>query len=421
MRGALLSLSIAVGCIGLVITAQAQPENLRLQDILARVIATNPKLQGQRYALAGADARRDQAALRPVLELGIEVENVLGTGQLRAFKDTEATLRLGTVLELGGKRDRRIDTADRERELIALEKDAERLDILAEAARRFILALAEQERLALAVQDLDLSQRTVDDVKQRVTLGRASPVESSTAKLALAQSEIGVQEQRSQMRAAWASVSATWGGAPDASGQAQGALFDLPVLPPFSTLAQAIEKNPDVVRFATERRVNEAKLRLAEASRDPDVAASVGLRRFQATKDQAVVFAVSVPLGSGGRSAPYEREAQSRIAQGQADEAAARVNLAAALYGLHQQMEGSRGALDKLQSAALPEAVQAERLTEDGFLQGRLSLVELNLARRALLGVRQQAVATAATYHQFYLEIERLTGRSLSDPATKPR
>jgi cobalt-zinc-cadmium efflux system outer membrane protein len=414
LRGLLLSFGLILGYVG---PASAQSESLRLQDVLARVIATNPKLQGQRYALAGADARRDQAALRPAVEVGLDVENVLGTGQLRAFKDSETTLRLGTVLELGGKRDKRIAAADRERELIALEKDAERLDILAEATRRFILALAEQERQTLATQNQDLARRTLDVVQQRVAQGRASPVDSSTAKLALAQAEITAQEQQARVRNTWALVAATWGGAPDAAGHAVGLLSDLPALAAFSSLTDAMEKNPDILRFATERRVNEAKLRLSEAGRTPDIAANLGLRHFEATKDQAVVFSVSVPLGTGGRSAAYEREAQSRIDLGRAEEATARANLTAALYGLYAQLESARTAHDKLQSTALPEAAQAEKLTEEGFRSGRLSLMELNVARRALLDVRQQAVATAATYHQLFLEIERLTGRSMTGNA----
>ncbi len=389
-------------------------ESLRLQDVLAKVMQTNPKLQGQRYAIAGADARKDQAALRPALELGLDVENVLGTGRVRTFNNAEATLRLGTVLELGGKREKRVALADSERDLITIEKDAERLDILAEATRRFILVLAEQERLQLARQNLELTERTVNLVKQRVAQGRASLVEGHNAKLAFIQSEIAVQEQQSSLRNTWASLSASWGGKPERQGESVGDIFELPVLAAFSQLTDAVERNADIIRFATERRVNEAKLRLSEAGRTPDVSANLGIRRLQTTKDQAIVFSVAVPLGTSSRSAPFEREAQSRIESGRFEEATARNNLTATLYGLHGQVESARNVFAQLQEAALPEATQAERLTEEGYQTGRLSLLELTVARQSRLAVRQQAVTTAATYHQLFLEIERLTGQSMA-------
>ncbi|MDX2224081.1 MAG: TolC family protein [Rhodospirillaceae bacterium] len=390
---------------------------LRLEDALARAIAANPTLQGHSFVLAEADARRDQAALRPAYELGLEVENVFGTGQVRTFGDTEATLRLGTVLELGGKRDRRMASADRERELVAIAKEAERLDILAEAARRFILVLAEQERVKLAAQNRDLAARTVDVVRERVAQGRASPVESANAALALVQAELSMRDRETALREAWAALAASWGDPPEAArGEAVGAFADLPPAAPFAELAAAVERNPDIARFASERRVNESKLRLAEANRTPDVTAGLGLRRLQATKDQALVFSVSVPLGSASRSAPYEREALSRLEQGRFEEAAARAELVATLYGLYQRLDTARHSYARIQDAALPEATRAEQLTDDGFRSGRFSLLELTVARQALLAVREQAVATAATYHQLYLDIERLTGRPLAGP-----
>ena len=385
----------------------------RLEDALARVIDAHPKLQGQRFALVGAAARADQAALRPALEVGLEVENVLGTGQLRTFGDTEATLRIGTVLELGDKRERRIAAAGRARDLLAIEQDAERLDILAEASRRFIRLLAEQERKALAADTRELAARTEAAIKERVGQARASPVDAANAALALAEAEISIAEQDAVVRGAYGVLAAMWGGSVTETAAATGAFETLAELPPFATLTAAVEQNPDILRFAGERRVNESKLRLAEAERTPDVTAAVGLRRLQATKDQALVFSVSVPLGAGQRSAPFEREAQSQLDRVASDEAAARAELMATLHGLYQQAAAARETHRRLQSAALPEALKAGRLTDDGFRLGRFSLLELTTARRALLAVRERAITAAATYHQLYLEIERLTGRAL--------
>lgn len=418
VRATAIVFSLIVSMSG-VFAAQADAQSadsvtVRLQDALAKVLTANSKLQGQKYELAGADARRELAALRPAYEMSLDVENVLGTGQLRTFGDTEATLRLGTVLELGDKRDKRTSLADSERQLLAVEKDAERLDILAETTRRFILVLTEQERSKLALQNQQLAERTVELIKQRVAQGRASPVESNNAKLALAQAQISVQEQQATLRSAWAALSATWGAPPGASGVCIGSLFELPQPATFSVLEKAIDENPDITRFASERRVNESKLRLAEANHDPDVSAGIGVRRLQATKDQALVFSVSVPLGSAGRSGPSEREALSRIELGRYEEAAARANLIGTLYGLYEQLESARLSFGKLQDTVLPEAVQAERLTEEGFQSGRFSFLELTLARQTLLDIREQAVTKAATYHQLYLEIERLTGQSMT-------
>src|SRR5580765_4085643 len=62
-----------------------------LRDAFARALEANPNLRGQRFALTAADARVDQAALRPAIEVGIEAENILGTNRLSTIDDSEIT------------------------------------------------------------------------------------------------------------------------------------------------------------------------------------------------------------------------------------------------------------------------------------------------------------------------------------------
>lgn len=393
--------------------AQAQDDRLRLSDALARVVDQNPKLQAHRFAIAGVDARVDQAGLRPAYEIGLEVENIFGTGQVRTFGDMEATLQLSRVFERGGKRQSRVNTVSRERELLAITQAAERLDIAAETARKFIEVLAAQEGLVLATQSRDLARRTLDLAGRRVEAARSSPVDVSTARLAVTEADIEIERRNTARRAAWTAMAAGWGAAPSEPGTVIGQLYELPAPLPFTDLQQVIEQSPDILKFASEQRVNEAKLRLAEAGRVADVSAGVGLRRLQAIKDQALVLSVSVPLGAESRSGSYEREARSLIDQSKTEEAAARTRLLSNLHGLYQQLEGARTVFNKLNSAALPQALEAERLTEEGFSAGRFSLLELSTSRRAALDVRERLLAQATAYHQLYLEIERLTGRSL--------
>lgn len=395
--------------------ALAQAERLRLQDAIARVVEQNPKLQSHRFAIAGAEAREAQAGLKPAYEIGLDVENIFGTGQARTFGDLEATLQLSRVFERGGKRQSRVAAASSERELVAIIQAAERLDLVAETARKFIEVLAAQEGLVLATQSRELARRTLDQTARRVEQARAAAVDAAAAKLAVTEIEIEIEQRTTERRAAWSAMATGWGAAPGEPGEVIGMIYELPASAPFADLQQAIERNPDILKFASEQRVNEAKLRLAESGRMADISAGVGLRRLQSTKDQALVFSVSVPLGAESRNGAFEREARSLIDQSKAEETAARARLVANLHGLYQQLEGARTVFNKLNADALPQALEAERLTEEGFAAGRFSLLELSISRRAALDVRQRLLAQAASYHQLYLEIERLTGRSLED------
>lgn len=396
-----------------------------LRDALSRALEANPNLRGQRFAVSAADARIGQAALRPPLEIGVEAENILGTNRLSTFDDSEITLRLGTVLELGGKRGRRMDTARSERDLLLTQNDAERLDLLSEVARRFIRVAMLQEELDLAKRRLNLANRTLGSVDQRVKAARSPRLEGNNAAVAVNRAEIEYQQSESALRQAWAQLASLWGGDTTYPGRVSADLFAMPTTGDFAAMSALIERNPDIIRFASERRIQDARLRLAESQRTPDVTVSAGVRRLQADRSNAVVLSASIPLGSGARAAPYIAEAQSLRGGLQYKEQAVRAELMATLFVALEQLTQSRAEVQKLLSVAIPRADEAQKLALDGYNVGRFSLLELITAQQQLTDLQRQAIDAAASFHESLLEVERLTGssaadRDLSNNAGKP-
>ncbi len=163
---------------------------LTLRDAVARMMDANPRLAGQKFALAAADARRDQAALRPAFQVGLTTEDIFGTDRRSTFGEAVVTLQLSTVLELGGKRGNRMGAAARERDLLFTELDAEKLDTIAEVTRRFIRVVAAQREVTLAKRSLELAMNTRKAVALRVSAGRGSVVEERNSEVALTRAEI---------------------------------------------------------------------------------------------------------------------------------------------------------------------------------------------------------------------------------------
>jgi len=413
-------------CLGLGVSftdagAQTTPSlQLTLQDALRLSAESDPRLQGQVFVRQGAEARRAQAQQRPVTTLATDIENVLGTGGLGTFNDAELTLSLGTTLELGNKRGKRIDLADREKEKLEIELQNARLDTLADVARHFIAVLQAQEALTVARDGKALAARIQQIVATRVASGVALPVERSNAEVATIQKELTKKAAASALRAAWARLVVSWGGAPDSAGQAAGNLFGATPMPAFAGLQEMVERNPEILRLASERRVRDAALRMAESQATPDVAVSAGVRRFEAGNDQAFVFSASVPLGVAGRAGPARDEARSRLNMLEAEEKARRNELLGTLYGLRQRAETARDSLSLLDSGALPAAVRAQEQAEAAFRAGRSSLLELTATQRQLLDLRRDKIETAATYHLLVIDIERLMGLPLAAASGSP-
>jgi len=408
-------LAVAPGMAMAAQTAEGPP-GMTLPEVIQLAIRANPALAGQQYAIAEAAARQDQAALRPALTLGADIENVLGTGRIGAFDSMESTLRLGTVIELGAKRALRMSAAAQGVTSASLQRDIQALDLLALVTRRFIGNLAAQEKAEIAREHVERAQYVLDSVRLRVDAGVGSPLEEGNATVHLREMEIAQSAAAAELRRSWSFLAATWGAPPDGAGRAAGALHVLPALAEFGVFAAKLENNPHVARFAAERAAAEARLALARAGRTPDIAVSAGVRRLEAFNDQAVVMGFSVPLQAAARNAAAEREAQARLSHAASGEDAARLDNRATLFGLYEDARQARATFNTLRDSSLPVAEQTMRRAEEGFRAGRFSLFEVAAAQEQFHATEEAIVDAAETYHQAIAELERLTNEPFELP-----
>ncbi len=390
-------------------SAADAPPGMNLRQAVQEAIRANPALAGQRFAIEEAEARRDQASLKPPLTIGGELENALGTGRVGAVRNLEATLRLSTVIEMGDKRALRVGAADSAVSAANLLRDIQALDLLTNVTRRFIANLADQEQAVIAEEHVVRAREVLSAVRARAQAGVGSPVEEGNALVHLQELEIALKAAQSELRRSWGLLAATWAAPPDGSGRADGSLYTLADLSDFATFAGKLERNPHIARFAAERAAAEARARLARAGRSPDVTVTAGVRRLEAFNDQALVLGFSVPLGTAGRNAAAEREAEARVSFAGTTEAAAKVETLAVLHGLYEQAAHARATFLALRDDTKPLAERTLTRAQEGFRAGRFSLFEVSAAQEQLHKVEENVVTAAETYHLAIAEIERLT------------
>ena len=82
-------------------------EPLRLDQAVSKALEANPSFAAERADLRATQARAAREALQKPLTVGGEFENFGGTGALAGVRSSETTLRIGRVIELGGKRSAR--------------------------------------------------------------------------------------------------------------------------------------------------------------------------------------------------------------------------------------------------------------------------------------------------------------------------
>src|SRR5687768_6987720 len=187
---------------------------LTLTQALARAAERNPSLAARAYRERAANALIAQAGVRPNPTLDIEVENFVGTGALQGVRGLETTVQAIQALEGGGKRQKRIAFATRERDSAVKELAVQRAEILASTAAAFINTLAAQQRHAFAAEPLRLAREIAGATDSRVRAGAASAAESARTRASLAAAQGELARARAEHHTARTRLAAKWGGTP---------------------------------------------------------------------------------------------------------------------------------------------------------------------------------------------------------------
>jgi cobalt-zinc-cadmium efflux system outer membrane protein len=390
---------------------------LTLQAAVERALAGNLELKSFGYELAVQEGRIRQSNARPSLEIDMAVENVLGGDAHNGIDAAETTLSIGWVWERGA-REHRIDAAHAGLLVLQAESQLRRLDVATETARRFLTALMHQQELIELQRSLAIAEETYTTVQARVAAAKAPEAEAARAFAQLARAKLDLEHVEHEMLACSLKLTAMWGERVGATGQStlavRGDIFALPTLPAFAELHAALRNNPNLKHLLTTQRLRDAEFALATAQRRPAWRFNAGVRRFEATDDQALVFGFTAPLANRAQSQGTIATARAQADQTRAHSEALDVQLGTELFAVYQEMNHAYTAVAALRDEVLPRMETALEQSRYAYERGRYSYADWLAAQREVTDVRMSLLEAAANAHRYRIEIERLTGAVLA-------
>jgi cobalt-zinc-cadmium efflux system outer membrane protein len=384
---------------------------IALKDALAAALSGSPELGAFSAELRAREALTLQAGRRPNPAFRGSVENVGRQG----FEDTETTLLLSQLVELGGKRAKREHLAALGEELGRWDYEVKRLDVLTRATKSFVAVLVAQERLALATSLEGVAQKGVETVARSVSAGASPSVETTRARVTLARAEIERARAETSLVSARASLAASWGGEKAYFTKAAGDLTRLPPTPSETRFLESIAQAPEVARWASERKEREASLELEKARGIPDVSVGAGARHFSDNADNALVFEVTVPLPVFDRNEGAVAAAKERIEKARHETAGARIAARQAVHDAYQRLSAATAQANSLSRNALPAARASHAGIVDAFRNGLLRPLDVIESQRTLFELEGEYLGALEAAHLAATELERLTTVSVAD------
>jgi len=383
---------------------------ITLAEALAAVLEHNPSIQAADYETGIATARIRSEQLSKPYRTSIELENFAGSGELDGTAGMETTLSLSKVLEFGDKAELRGAVAQGQAGLLQGEQAARQLDLFAETANNFIHVVVDQSRLDITGMSLDIANRTREAVATRVNAGKSAKAELRKASIEVARKQLAVEHAEHELQSSRVRLAVMWSETRPGFDEARADIFDIEKLMPFEDLVELLDRNPELVRYATQERLNHSRVKLASSRSSPDVVINGGVRHMNSSDDTALVFSLDIPLSSSSRSAPYTEQAKLAKMRDPYLLQKRRLELYSTLFEVYQEALHTITEVDILRDTIIPEAEKVLQEIEKGYLLGRYSLLELTTAQNELTESRLELLSAASNYHQFRFEIDRLTG-----------
>jgi len=363
--------------------ALAQP--LTLAEALEKARVSSPAVQIANAEIDAARGRVTQADTGLNPELSYEVENFGGNGGLRGLDNAESTFGLSQVIELGGKQSARRDAATKLADAAIVRSWIARADLDLAVRERFAELAAAEDRVDLGKAASDRADRLVAIASKLVDAGREPPLRLLRAQAAAAEANADLVIANGVRSAARRALAALWGESEDAI-DATGP-WELGELTAISA-----DQSLDYLLAAADHGAAESAVRLEQANAWIDVTVDAGIRRFEATDEQAFVAGIRIPI-------PIQNSNGGAIAAARADDRAAKIRLNVALADATRRINDARSAFDAaearvaaLEAGAVRQAEEALSLAQVGYEAGRFQLIDVLDAEQALAGIRSALI-----------------------------
>lgn len=398
----------------------APGSTITLRQALALALERNPALKAYSLEIRAREAHAIQEGLLPNPDVEAFVEDFGGSGSVEGFRGVETTILLSQLVPWSGRISKQRKVAGLDAGLAGWDYEAARLDVLTDTARAFADLVAAERRLAI-MEELDsLSQRVYDTVAEQADAGEISPIQKKRAGVAHSQVEIRLARTRREVEAARKALAATWGSTTADFAKAEGNLDTLLPVPPYEDLAAFIDTNPDVARWASEMEKREALLGLEKSRAIPEPVVSGGYRRIGENDDNAFVVGLSIPLPIFDRNQGAIGEARRLVSKGEHEKREAEVSVSAALASAYANLQSSYEAASVLKRDVVPRAEEAYASIFEGYREGKFSLLDVLDAHRTVFDTELEYVDSLRSYHRALADVERLTGRPLSEMRAWP-
>lgn len=391
-------------------TASSTPPlrgSIRRSQAVRHALTYSPSLQAMRAEARALEAEISQAGLPKNPEFDLEIEEFAGSGSRRGFDGAEITAAVSQQFETGGKRSKRTLVAALKAEALRAELAAGEREVRIAVDRAFTTLSETRDIRILSERNLERAGENLSALESLLDAGKSNRIDVAKAKLAVSEARELLAQARSAESAAAADLSQTWGGGgsdvttPDSLDVSTGSA-------PRSG-DSALRSHPAMKAAALRYAGAQATYELERARRFSDVSVGGGVRQLRDANETAAVFGVSVPLPIFDRNQGNIQAAKERLGRAKAEALATESGLRNQLTRFSSDLRAARARTAEFDSKTVTAALQALEDTQEAYISGKASILEVLDARETLFDVERGQTRARADLLRAHYSLLTLT------------
>ena len=373
-------------------------------------------------ALERADRQNlDLAAARRRREVASAGVRIAGqrpnpTVAFSAVRDSpHESLFFNQALELGGKRQHRIEVAKQEGALTELDIEALARQVrrnTREAYYSLAFARAESER---SLQVLKLAQRLKQIAEQRYEAGAAPQLEVTQADLEVSRAEATFRLAEQEEKISLSQLNVLLNEPAESPWALASTLQDLPPRVELPDLIKRAEgANAELQRLGQEQKVEESQRSLLKAERIPNLELEAGTD-FNSPHDFRVgprsQVLLTLPIFTRNQGEIAQSLANQRVLE--AESAATRRSVAGRVQAAYFDLSARLSQVEIYRQTLLPASRRLESLAEESYQAGKANILTVLDAQRNIQQVERENLDVLLTVQTAFAGLEETVGAPL--------
>lgn len=391
-------------------------------SIVRRALAANGDLAAARIEIQRARARLRQAGLRPNPILDLEQSSGRYTG---SSGEGETSIGVALPLELGGKRQRRIELAQAEFEAVEADVTDRERRLVAEVRSIYVEALAALRELENTENLNNLDLQTTRFVQARVNEGETAPIELNLLRVEVDRLRTRRSLIEGRLKVALLRLK-NLAGIPTAEPLRLREELLNPVLPaPPASLQAAIDialrHRPDLKLARLNEQVAQAGFSLARANSSPDLTAfsrytlsrssyddtPVGVRN---DRDRLLTFGVSIGIPVFNRNQGAKAEAAAAISQARTRREFLETVVRSEVESAYARYEAAQAAVATFERGVIARSNDNIRVVRAAYELGQFSITDLLNEQRRLVDSQRDFTETLTEQYRALADLQTALG-----------